>query len=398
MKLLLILTGNDSAGKFSEDKSAFNIEDCVLNCCRQKYECNVAFIYNQTCFNVDCINDELCLPLQRPNVTSTLQMVLVHPTTEGKNLKKNTHRTFNLFIHFLSVEKSWEESLKTRFPDFNTDYPKISDLGDRNLFDRIYGRHNPKIPAEEDVDQGTGLTDQFYNDLISEESYKTPHRVRTCIFGSLNTMCGKNEECKLLSRDSNEGACVCVKTYIRNMLDRCVLDNTVPDDSIDIDNTENLTEKLLMIKQLKDRKFLDAVVGEDLQEDVQKLSISVISKNVQLPEKEVTLAAFTVPDEKTSGVPYKYAWTLITQPAGDVNGSMSDKTKDKLTLSNLSEGFYRFKVEVSGKGWYGETFANVTVLPEKRVNKAPDVTIIPKTQSIKLPTNKAILDGSTSKV
>lgn len=76
-------SGNDTAGKYTEDKTAYNIEDCVLNCCKQKYDCNVAFIYNQTCFNVKCISDDLCLPLQRPNITTALQMVLVHPTTKG---------------------------------------------------------------------------------------------------------------------------------------------------------------------------------------------------------------------------------------------------------------------------------------------------------------------------
>lgn len=293
--------------------------------------------------------------------------------------------------------------MKARLPELNGDYLKLSEPSDPKFINRLYNRHRGKPPGDEYIDTNNFNQPNYneqYNDLIPQESYQTLHRLKSCIIGSLSPICGKNEECKLISTDPNEGACDCVKNFIRNIHDQCIPDNNnLSDDPNDPDNMENLTEKLMMIKQLKEGKYLEGSNPEDdTPEEVQKLSVSVLSKNVQLPEKEVTLAAFTVPDEKTSGVPYKYAWTLISQPAGDVNGSMSDKTKDKLTLSNLSEGSYRFKVEASGKGWYGETYANVTVLPEKRVNKPPDVTIIPKTQIIKLPTNQAILDGSTSKV
>lgn len=79
-----------------------------------------------------------------------------------------------------------------------------------------------------------------------------------------------------------------------------------------------------------------------------------------------------------------------------MNGTTSDKTKSEIELKNLSEGLYRFKVIVSGKGWHGETFANVTVLPARRFNKPPQVVITPAQQTIKAPTNSAILDGSAS--
>lgn len=108
------------------------------------------------------------------------------------------------------------------------------------------------------------------------------------------------------------------------------------------------------------------------------------------------LSAFPVPDERLSGVAYNYTWSLISQPNGDINGTMSDKTKSEIELTNLSEGLYRFKVVVSGNGWLGETFANITVLPQKRYNKSPIVIIKPAQQIIKEPTNSAILDGSAS--
>lgn len=56
---------------------------CVLDCCKLKHKCNVAFVYNKTCYHVKCVDDESCLPLKRPNITTSLQMVLVHPKADG---------------------------------------------------------------------------------------------------------------------------------------------------------------------------------------------------------------------------------------------------------------------------------------------------------------------------
>lgn len=93
---------------------------------------------------------------------------------------------------------------------------------------------------------------------------------------------------------------------------------------------------------------------------------------------------------------YKYLWTVIDQPNGIMNGTISEQTKSKVSLTNLSEGVYIFRVKVSGNGSYGEAVANITVMPEKRINKIPEVIITPREQTIKLPTSVAILDGSTS--
>lgn len=69
-----------------------------------------------------------------------------------------------------------------------------------------------------------------------------------------------------------------------------------------------------------------------------------------------------------------------------------------VTLTDLTEGQYRFKVTVNGTNSYGEGFANVTVLPPKRTNTPPLVVITPQTQTVKLPNSVAVLDGSASKV
>lgn len=75
---------------------------------------------------------------------------------------------------------------------------------------------------------------------------------------------------------------------------------------------------------------------------------------------------------------------------------MTDQSKDKVRLTNLSEGTYQFKCQVTGTFYYGEALANVTVLPANRINKAPQVMITPSYQTVKLPNHRGILDGSGS--
>ena len=82
---MLVQKGNKTAGNYTQFMQANNLESCVKECCLQKNNCNVAFIFNDTCYHLHCMNNELCLPLKRStNLTTTLEMVLVNPVTEGK--------------------------------------------------------------------------------------------------------------------------------------------------------------------------------------------------------------------------------------------------------------------------------------------------------------------------
>lgn len=222
------------------------------------------------------------------------------------------------------------------------------------------------------------LADQYEpyeNDLAMEESKISLSREgMRCDLQLGDKECPENEGCfrKRYAVDDRFGVCKCKAGFERSKRMKCV-PQTMADDRL--------------------------VVEEILKPEMPgKLAVSVLSKTVQLPERKVALVAYPVPDENTSGDVYNYTWSLISQPTGDVNGTISDKTKKKIELQNLSEGLYRFKVVVSGKGWLGETFANVTVLPEQRINTAPIVRITPMQQIIKEPTTLAILDGSTSTV
>lgn len=154
---------------------------------------------------------------------------------------------------------------------------------------------------------------------------------------------------------------------------------------------------------------------------MKQLLVSAVSKEVRLPENEVTLSAYTVPAER-GNQHYNYAWSLLSQPEGHT-GTMTDQNRITVKLSNLSEGLYTFKVAVSSPNAYGEAYANVSVLPReyflclfpfitrihninyysnfyflaKRINQAPIAIITPASQIVKLPNTGAVLDGSNSK-
>lgn len=220
------------------------------------------------------------------------------------------------------------------------------------------------------------------SDLQMDESRIYPDiKIVPCESG-LDTMCPVNEECYPLLK-SRQGICKCISNFIRNEYGKCIKSDLSYQENT-IMNTYN--------------EVMDSGSKTETSSipSVSRLTVSVISKTVQLPTKEVTLSVYVVPDEQSSGNKYSYLWTLISQPIGDSNGTMTDQTKDKVKLSNLAEGLYKFKVEVTGSGSSGEAYANVTILPEKRINKIPEVIITPQTQTVKLPNSGAILDGSTS--
>lgn len=107
-----------------------------------------------------------------------------------------------------------------------------------------------------------------------------------------------------------------------------------------------------------------------------------------MPENEATLSAYTVPADETGmllivihifghvcilillifdlGHSYQYEWSLISKTQGSGQTvSMNDQNGSTLKLSHLVEGLYMFKVTVTGTGAFGETQANVTVLPRE---------------------------------
>lgn len=322
----------------------------------------------------------------------------------------------NQLIFFLLSDESWMELMKLK--NIETHY-KSNDLpfdsqewSDARLTDHIYPEHLSYASYSNLFDKqlSGALDDRAYgypvysnigpyqpydNDLVAEESKVSILRDAQCKLSMSVNTCPENEACLQLDAKSPLGVCHCNIGYVRNALQKCV-----PQESNF--NYPDFNDKMMIIKNALTAQNREDPVDDSKSESAEidpkmnHLSVSVVSKTVQLPDNTATLSAFPVPDEATSGVTYNYSWSLISQPSGDVNGTTSDKTKSEIELTNLSEGLYRFKVVVSGKGWKGETYANITVLPLKRVNKAPNVIIKPAQQIIKAPTNSAILDGSAS--
>ena len=77
---------------------------------------------------------------------------------------------------------------------------------------------------------------------------------------------------------------------------------------------------------------------------------------------------------------------------------MEGKDKSRLILTQLDvPGIYKFKVTVStvDGSRHGDGFVNVTVKNAPRANHAPRAEIQPKEVTLQLPTNAAVLDGSS---
>uniref|UniRef100_A0A1B0D665 MANSC domain-containing protein n=1 Tax=Phlebotomus papatasi TaxID=29031 RepID=A0A1B0D665_PHLPP len=362
------------AGNFSEHLGEKTLDSCVQACCDHGAGCNSAFMFNGTCYHVKCASDQLCLPLRRYPNNTKLYMVLVNPVSDDQTwmdlLKQANPQEFQFPADVIDDAK-----VHPYFPD---KYELVD-----SIFNNAYG------------DDGGSYGLERY---MGDESQMDKVKVAICEVG-VDSLCAKNERCRVVSPKSRQGFCDCLENFERNEDGHCIpmrvaADRQYYDKYWNIMNTEagKVTSAGPSAPNAK------PVTSEDTTDGTTKqITVSVVSKDVRLPEKEVTLSAFTIPDEQSSGDKYKYLWTLVSRPSGDDNGTITDQTKDKVKLSNLSTGLYQFKVTVTGNASYGEAYANVTVLPAKRINKAPVVVITPIQQTVKLPNSGAILDGSTSK-
>lgn len=268
-------------------------------------------------------------------------------------------------------------SLKLSASDLKGMYPSINRFAD-TISDPLY------------MDSGMEGDQQ-----MDESKYYETSRI-SCDIG-LDRICPPYQRCVQMVADTSSGFCDCIDTYFRNNRGDCVKTPLSLDELVSNDDVQSNQVPIAAMSRLL---AATTTIAPTISSVDKKLTVSVVSKDVRLPEKEVTLAAYTVSDGISgNATTYKYMWSLISQPGGDVNGTMSDQTKDTIKLTNLSEGLYRFKVVVTGtNNISGEAFANVTVLPQKRINQAPNVVITPDHVTVKLPTSQTILDGGTSTV
>uniref|UniRef100_A0A0A1WK70 Dyslexia-associated protein KIAA0319-like protein n=1 Tax=Zeugodacus cucurbitae TaxID=28588 RepID=A0A0A1WK70_ZEUCU len=380
---------------------------CLAACCkkaRTNDTCNLVFIYKNKCYHVRCHSNEGCLPKQREQGKDRLQMMLVSPVRK--------HEAGAESLTWLDVIKTMKSGGGGINMPTAEDTESVS-AGERGPNSLSFWKQPHKFRyLSRDQEQAYDDDDELQPN--NDKRTKSPARNRDLpYFANMPTklvQCEIDSEMGAISRCGPKEECVCTNTLIcfcqcltdlvRNQQGECITtDVTAPDYSLlDTISPQRLSaaasEPLPSVIEDDDHLAAAATAKPEMDK---KLVVSVVSKEVRLPEKEVTLAAFTVPDEETSGGKYKYLWTLITQPKGPMNGTISDQSQSKVRLSNLSEGLYIFKVSVTGdNGTYGEAMANVTVLPEKRINRVPQVVIKPKEQTIRLPITNAILDGSTS--
>ncbi|KAL9928695.1 dyslexia-associated protein KIAA0319-like protein [Glossina fuscipes fuscipes] len=395
-----------------------DLRSCVEACCEKNKNntCNVVvFGSKQKCYHVRCVTNEACLPKERNTNERTipnerLQMVLVNPVKRSDvDSEKMT------WLDTLKASKALNELIPLE------DLAEHENMNALNFWKRprkyqYLARNSAEAAPSYDDDEfalstekrmkqfmmsgldgnggilGNGLT-YFRGNTPPEPQGSQYITCNSDISGE--NKCPLNEECVSVHIERSMGICKCIHGFRRNHLRACVPDNLdYPLDESGVAHNIMLTSASTYENDPL-KKFSSKTTAES--EGTKKLMVSVVSKEVRLPEKEVTLAAFTVPDEQSSNTKYKYLWSLINQPKSPMNGTISDQSQSKVKLSNLSEGLYTFKVTVNGtNGTYGEAMANVTVLPEKRINRVPQVVITPREQTIRQPTTNAVLDGSTS--
>lgn len=317
-----------------------------------------------------------CLPVKR-NSSVQLEMVLVktvlseHQTWEevlkqesevkeppSNNRQENSNMNFmNNFFNYDLNEKLYKTIQQLSAPGEGVG--KISN---------IYGRE--RYVNDDEIDP-----------LEIEESADSYLDLKPCRPGVQS--CQEHEECRLVNREG--GLCQCRQGYYRyehKCRSRSVL---VPPGSVGI-------RPASFQEPNTPQKFTDGDDENQSEAEKVKLQVTVESKNIQLPENEASLTALVEPNDEK----HTYLWSLVDKPENDKNGTITDQTRPTVRVSNLSEGLYRFKLTVTGTNSYGEALANVTVTPVKRNNKVPTPIITPNYQVIKLPNQKAILDGSTS--
>ena len=197
--------------------------------------------------------------------------------------------------------------------------------------------------------------ESWYNVDPSLAQFQALQGPKTCEVGLAECNSGPNEECISNNPKSRNGMCQCKKGFERNLDGICI----------------------------------------QIQPQVQSVEVQVYSKNITLPENKATLSAYAIP-EPDSNNKYSYEWTLISGPSQ--SGLMENQNMQTVSLAQLQEGTYQFRVVVSGGNpeVHGIGLGNVTVFPPERINKAPKAVVNPAEQKVTLPTSKAVIDAAAS--
>ncbi|KAF7265718.1 hypothetical protein GWI33_020801 [Rhynchophorus ferrugineus] len=216
-----------------------------------------------------------------------------------------------------------------------------------------------------------------YKNLESDTVFDNILLDMSCEMGAQDSCTLPNEICVQKRERSRNGICECKPGYIRQESGLCM-----SEDLKDITLPDIITERIL-----------DLTINKSAPVTKKHLTVLAESKEVKLPDNEVTLIATTLEKEDPDNK-YQYEWTSLHQPDGST--AVKHQNEAQLHLEKLSEGTYEFRVSASTPTSYGETFVNVTVLPEARINQPPQIVITPANQTIKQPNAAAVLDASSS--
>nr|CAG4642290.1 EOG090X00QS [Evadne anonyx] len=201
-----------------------------------------------------------------------------------------------------------------------------------------------------------------------------PAFTKSCEVGVDN--CMEMEECVSFGARRRGGCCRCKEGFARDSNQQCVI----------INGNTSQTELLIPVTTQS---------TTTTTKYIRHLAISVSPTTIQLPEPKSNITAIVIP-QPMEGEEYTYKWTVLNFPQNVPPGTFEGNNEKTLKLSQLSPGNYTFQIIVNSLASLGEAIVNVTVLAPKHLNKPPVAIIRPTSQTVHLPNNVSILDGSSS--
>ncbi|MBN3270474.1 K0319 protein, partial [Polyodon spathula] len=391
---------------------ALSVLDCTAACCNLP-GCDLAWLFENHCYIVNCQQKDSCEPKKRTSVDSYLTFV---------------QRTSPETLALQSLVRGRLHSQHSSQGDPSASVEDISNLIDYNLFARDQSFEQPPLVGEYPEDfRPLGSEGSFLNPKLEQkESSGLMHWQLATSKDNFSLSSGETGESEEELLDLQNGIILQNNSQMRKQEGVEGRQVKAPESvsvSLEKSNTVSLpgivnvrTDKKFFLYHCNDLKCfyksfrpLSFLSNEPAKPTTAKPTIATTSTlqpvkglvvsagdNVEviLPKNEVELNAFVVPAPPKETF-YSYEWSLISHPA-NYEGEMESKHTKSLKLSRLSPGLYIFKVTVSGDNSYGESFVNVTVKPAARVNKPPTAIASPRTQDVSLPTSSTFIDGSQS--
>jgi len=234
------------------------------------------------------------------------------------------------------------------------------------------------LPAQEfsDLDFNTGTLSTVNLVLVHPNTPPWPNikvdEDVICEVGLDATSCPPNQHCRPLNEKSKNGICRCTAGMFTTK-DGCVSAST------ELPTT--------------------TVTTTTKRPEPVKINVKVANRTLELPISKTSLTAYTNPTPEDLTFDWKLVSFNLANDQNKFQGVESNSNSATLQLEDLAEGIYIYRVHVNSQSLpgEGEAVANITVLPVPRVNTPPVAVIKPPNQTVTLPTNKAVLEGSQSK-